>query len=104
LPDHYTDLHKNPSLFDLCINISNKVILALVVLLFVFIVFMCSLFSTPTVLICILMCVCRILIKITYLLIYYVTRMNIQINRYIVTVFSNIFQKYREHIISHLVS
>jgi len=26
LPDHGTDLHKNPSLFDPCINISNKVI------------------------------------------------------------------------------
>jgi len=61
---------KNPSLFDLCINISNKVILVFSCIPFcVFIAFMCSLCSTPMVLICILMCICRILIKITYLLV-----------------------------------
>jgi len=61
---------KNPSLFDLCINISNKVILVFSCIPFcVFIAFMCSLCSAPMVLICILMCICRILIKITYLLV-----------------------------------
>jgi len=66
---------KNSSLFDLCINISNKVILVFscIALLCVFIVFMCSLCSTPIVLICILMCICRILITITYLLTYLLT-------------------------------
>ena len=65
LPDHCTDLHKNP-----CINISNKVILVFSCIALCFYCFMCSLCSTSIVLLCILMCVCRILIKITYLLIY----------------------------------
>ena len=68
LPDHCTDLHKNPSLFDPCINISNNVILVFSCIALCFYCFMCSLCSTPIVLLCILMCVCRILIKITYLL------------------------------------
>ena len=68
----YTDFHKNPSLLDHCINISTKVILIFSSNAFcVFIVFMCSLCSTCIVLICILMCVCRILINIAYLLITY---------------------------------
>jgi len=58
-------------------NTLNKIVYSyLVVLHFcVFIAFMFSLCSIAIrILICVLMCVCRILIKITYLLNYYFTR------------------------------
>jgi len=62
---------KNPSLFDPCINISNKVILVfsyIALCFYCFYVF--SMFHFYCIVIYILMCVGHILIKITYLLTY----------------------------------
>ena len=61
---------KNPLLFDPCISISNKLILVFSYIALCVYCFMWSLCSISIVLLCMLMCVCRILIKITYLLTY----------------------------------
>ena len=62
---------------DLCMNILNEIIywyLVVGLLHFcVFIALMSSVCSTAVVLMCVVMCVCRILIKITHLLIYLLT-------------------------------
>ena len=58
LPDYYTRLW-----LDLCMHISNRLVFV-VLLLCVFFAFMFSVFIA---IMCLLMCVCRILIKITYL-------------------------------------
>jgi len=73
LPDYYTNLHKNRSLFDICMNILNKIIywywvVLLILCFYCFCVFpMCSI---AIVLMCVSMRVCRIVIKITYSLTY----------------------------------
>ena len=66
LPDYYTDLHKSCLWLDLCMHISNRLVLVVLLLcVFLLLCFLCFI-----AIMCLLMCVCRILIKITYLLTY----------------------------------
>jgi len=66
LPDYKTDLHKNHSLFNLCMSKLIKILVFSVIAnLVFFIAFMYSLVSSLCFIV--LTCVCCILIKITYL-------------------------------------